>query len=185
MRYVQTNSGTFIRHILNEFESLRWDETNKTSVRKLPEAKREQFGVSRLQMVTPPAFDIATQARTEGDAVLVGAVWTQNWIVTDLVGNDLGSAQAAAAISDYNREVSAITSVYSQQEIDSWPTQEAEALAYTASSEAKTPLIDARVAVTLEDKALFVASILTKAELYKVAFGAALGRKKKAQNDNA
>jgi hypothetical protein len=84
MRYVQTNNGTFVRHILNEFESIQWDETNKTSVRKLPESKREEFGLFRLQLVTPPSFDPVTQARTDGDAVLIGDVWTQQWIVEGL-----------------------------------------------------------------------------------------------------
>ena len=97
MRYVQTSSGSFARHIRDEFESIRWDETNKTSVRKLPDDKRVEFGISRLQMVTPPAFDSASQTRGEGDAVLVGDVWTQSWVVTDLAGDDLDSAQEEAA----------------------------------------------------------------------------------------
>jgi len=33
-------------------------------------------------MVTPPFFDVDTQTRAEGDAVLTDGVWTQNWIVT-------------------------------------------------------------------------------------------------------
>jgi len=99
MRYVQTSSGSFYRHIRDEFESIRWDETNKTSVRKLPDAKRIEFGISRLQMVTPPAYDSASQTRGEGDAVLVGAVWTQNWIVTDLADEALALAQSVAAVN--------------------------------------------------------------------------------------
>ena len=88
------------------------------------------------------------------------------------------------ADSVFDAEVATITTGYSLQEIDSWPTQESEALAYTASDTADTPLIDARLSVTLGDKAILVASILAKAEMYKVEFGKALGRKKKVQNDN-
>jgi len=81
-RYVQTSDETFIRHIRNEVENIRWDETNQTSVRKLSEDQRVEFGISHLKMVTPPFFDVDTQARAEGDAVLADGVWTQNWIVT-------------------------------------------------------------------------------------------------------
>tara|TARA_B110001454_G_scaffold211642_1_gene227555 strand:+ start:817 stop:1257 length:441 start_codon:yes stop_codon:yes gene_type:complete len=82
-RYVQTSSGDFVRHIRNEVENIRWDETNKTSVRKLTEAQRVEFGISPLKMVTPPSYDSHTQIREEGDAVLTDDVWTQNWIVTE------------------------------------------------------------------------------------------------------
>jgi len=98
MRYVQTNNGVFVRHIRDEFESIRWGQANKTSVRKLTTEEREEFGISRLQMVTPPAFDSASQTRGEGNAVLVGDVWTQNWVVTDLVGDDLEIARSNATI---------------------------------------------------------------------------------------
>ena len=82
MRYVQTSDETFVRHIHNEVENIQWNATTKTTVRKLSEAQRVEFGISRLQMVTSPYFDQATQTRADGDAVLVGDVWTQNWIVT-------------------------------------------------------------------------------------------------------
>ncbi len=84
MRYVQTSDETFVRHIRSEAENIRWDETHQTSVRKLSEDQRVEFGVSRLKMVTPPSFDTYTQTREEGDAVLTDGVWTQNWIVTEV-----------------------------------------------------------------------------------------------------
>jgi len=83
MRYVQTSSDTFIRHIRNEAERIQWDETTNTSVRKLSEAQRVEFGVSRLKRVTPPFFDVDTQTRVEGAPVLTDGVWVQNWIVTE------------------------------------------------------------------------------------------------------
>ena len=82
MRYVQTSSGTFIRHIRNEGIIIQWNESTNTSVRRLSESQRTEFGISRLKMVTPPFFDVDTQSRVEGDAVLTDGVWTQNWIVT-------------------------------------------------------------------------------------------------------
>jgi hypothetical protein len=82
MRYVQTSSGTFIRHIRNEGIIIQWNESTNTSVRRLSESQRTEFGISRLKMVTPPFFDTDTQTREEGDAVLTDGVWTQNWIVT-------------------------------------------------------------------------------------------------------
>lgn len=82
MRYVQTSSGTFIRHIRNEGIIIQWNESTNTSVRRLSESQRTEFGISRLKMVTPPFFDTDTQTREEGDAVLTDSVWTQNWIVT-------------------------------------------------------------------------------------------------------
>ena len=82
MRYVQTSDETFVRHIHNEVENIQWNATTKTTVRKLSEAQRVEFGISRLQMVTSPYFDIDTHIREEGDAVLTDGVWTQNWIIT-------------------------------------------------------------------------------------------------------
>jgi len=100
MRYIQTNKGIFVRHIFNEFEIIKWDESHKTSVRKLPEDKRVEFGISRLQMVTPPACDRASQTRSEVDAVLIEGVWTQSWLVTDLEGDELAAAQLEGEDTD-------------------------------------------------------------------------------------
>ena len=82
MRYVQTSDETFVRHIPNEVQNIQWNESTNTSVRRLSESQRTEFGISRLKMVTPPFFDVDTQSRAEGDAVLTDGVWTQNWIVT-------------------------------------------------------------------------------------------------------
>ena len=84
MRYVQTNSNGFMRHIHNDFEVIRWDSDNNCSIRKLADSQKTVFGVSKLKLVTPPAFNPASQTRTEGDAVLIDGVWTQNWTVTSL-----------------------------------------------------------------------------------------------------
>ncbi len=84
MRYIQTNNTIFIRHIFDETKNIKWNELTNTSVRKLSESQRSEFGISRLKMVTPPFIDINTHIREEGDAILVDGVWTQNWIITEL-----------------------------------------------------------------------------------------------------
>lgn len=89
MRHVQIINDAFVRHILSDRERIQWDDDNYTCVRRLTTEKREEFGVEKLQLVTPPGFDRVTQVRTEGDAVLVGEVWNQQWIVTNLSGSDL------------------------------------------------------------------------------------------------
>ena len=82
MRYVQTSDETFVRHIPNEVQNIQWNESTNTSVRRLSESQRTEFGISPLKMVTSPYFDIDTHIREEGDAVLTDGVWTQNWIIT-------------------------------------------------------------------------------------------------------
>jgi len=84
MRYAQVNNGTFVRHIFNEIENIEWDADNKCSVRKLTDSQKTAFGVFKLKLVTPPEFSPLSQVREEGDAVLIGGVWTQNWTVTSL-----------------------------------------------------------------------------------------------------
>lgn len=83
MRYVQTSDNTFIRHIYNEVENIQWNDSLNTSVRRLSQSQREEFGISRLKMVTPPFFNTDTHIRKEGDALLINGIWTQNWIITE------------------------------------------------------------------------------------------------------
>ena len=87
MRYVQTSDNTFIRHIYNEVENIQWNDSLNTSVRRLSQSQREEFGISRLKMVTPPFFNTDTHIRKEGDALLINGIWTQNWIITDAERN--------------------------------------------------------------------------------------------------
>jgi len=105
MRYVQVVNGVFVRHILSDTEVIRWSATHKTSVRKMTDADRATFGIEKLQLVTPPAFDAATQVRVEGDAILANGAWTQVWVVNDLTGGDLTDAQARQAEVDRNASI--------------------------------------------------------------------------------
>lgn len=70
-----------------------------------------------------------------------------------------------------------ITKAYTRDEIDSWPTQESEARAWTADNTASTPLIDFLVANRPSvDKATLVGRILTNAQNYKEVSGSVIGK---------
>lgn len=106
MRYVQSSNGDFVRHIYNEFEPIRWDEETKTPTRKLTEDQRIAFGVFRLQLVTPNAYNLYTQKRNELDAVLTNGQWTQAWEVVNLDSDQLEAQETeAAAAARTNRDV--------------------------------------------------------------------------------
>ena len=75
-------------------------------------------------------------------------------------------------------EVAQIKSGYSEDEIKSWDKQESEARAYLTDNLAETPLIDALIAETREDKLAFATNVIEKADSFSSAFGAALGRKR-------
>lgn len=81
--YVQAEGDKFIRHI-HDIAPTRWDEDTFCRVAKLTPEQREHFGVHQLKLVTPPAYDPATQSRENGPAILSEGKWVQNWVVTDL-----------------------------------------------------------------------------------------------------
>ena len=74
-------------------------------------------------------------------------------------------------------ELAAIRGDYTQEEIDTFDIQEAEALALSTDSNAPSPLIDSIIAHNGRSKPDQVMRILTKAAEYKAAVGAAIGRK--------
>ncbi len=96
MKYVQVKDGVFIRHIF-DVEPTQWDENNYCYARKLDSERAQLFGVSKLQVVTPPYYNPATQRRIECDAVLVNGVWTQVYAVEQLTGEEVAVAYAETA----------------------------------------------------------------------------------------
>lgn len=78
-------------------------------------------------------------------------------------------------------EMAAIREGYTQEEIDTFPVQEAEAAAWQANNNAATPMIDGIIAENGRGKADQVARILGKATIYKDAVGRAIGRKQKKE----
>jgi len=83
LRYVQSQGGVFIRHI-HDVEPTQWDENNFCFARNLTPEKALHFGVTKLQVVTFPYFDPATQRCEEGPAFLNNGVWTQQYVITEL-----------------------------------------------------------------------------------------------------
>lgn len=93
------------------------------------------------------------------------------------------ATQAAidTASQEFVAETAAMTASYSQAEIDTFSTQEAEAIAWSFDDTAPTPLLDAIISESGVTKAELVMSVVVKAATLKVAVGAAIGRKKMKQ----
>jgi hypothetical protein len=87
MWYVQAQGDNFIRHIF-DVEPTQWDADNYCYARRLTDEQVVHFGVHKKQIVTPPYYDPATQAREEGPALLINGVWTQNYIVSALSADE-------------------------------------------------------------------------------------------------
>lgn len=85
--YVQAQGNTFVRHI-HDVEPTRWDDDNFCRVVRLTPAQVVQFGVHKLKLITPPYFNPATQQREHAPALLIGGVWTQNYIVSALATDE-------------------------------------------------------------------------------------------------
>lgn len=81
------------------------------------------------------------------------------------------------APAQLHAELAAIRGAYTQEEIDTFGIQEAEAVAWTNDASAPTPLIDGIISNNGRAKADQVSRILVKAAAYKSAVGAAIGRK--------
>ena len=87
------------------------------------------------------------------------------------------------AISEFIEEAAAMKSGYSQAEIDSWSTQEAEAIAWTLDNTAETPLLDAILSESGDTKLVLATTINGKAAALKVGVGKAIGKKQKKIKD--
>jgi len=112
MRYIQASGTTFTRHV-SEFEPTEFDENHNCRPRDLTPEETTTFGVFKLQLVTPPFHNPLTQTRTDGDAVLVNGVWTQNWVIADIPVTEAAtilSAAKAAFILQVKSEAGQLTS---------------------------------------------------------------------------
>jgi len=124
--------------------------------------------------------------QTQPPEIMEGQVaqWAGNdWEVLDERPQPTPTTQdekLKSANAQLSADAAAIKAGYTQDEIDSWPQQLAEAEAWSADSTAETVLIDSIIEVSGETKADLVANILTKSAQFKAAFGAALGAKRKA-----
>ena len=116
------------------------------------------------------------------DAVQMG--WAHNGVnfIAPVVPPEVvRQAAIDTAIREFEAEAAAISEGYSQAEIDTFSTQEAEAKAWSFNDTAPTPLLDAIISESGVTKAEIVMTVLNKAAALKAAVGAAIGRKKKKQ----
>lgn len=77
--------------------------------------------------------------------------------------------------TQFNQLMNQITAGITVDEIASWDKQEAEARAYSADTNAVTPLIDALAAARGITKADLAARIITKADLFATVSGQLIG----------
>ena len=96
LKYVQSKDGVFVRHIF-DVKPTQWDEDTFCFARNLTPEQALNFGVTKLQIVTPPYFDPATQRRDEGPAVLTNNVWVQQYVVSSLNSEDVASKVSVQA----------------------------------------------------------------------------------------
>ena len=81
-------------------------------------------------------------------------------------------------ITAYKQAMSPIRANYTDEDIASFPTQEAEAKAWDADNDADTPLLDYMLSSRpTVDKATLVSRILQNAVVYKQIAGPAIGKK--------
>jgi hypothetical protein len=74
-------------------EQLRRDNPQVSFPSTIPDATLAAYNVFPLTPTTQPATD-HTQRVTEGTPTLIGGVWTQTWVVTDLSEVDLAEVVA-------------------------------------------------------------------------------------------
>ena len=122
MRYVQANGTEFIRHI-SDIEPTVFSENHNCRPSKLTPEEATALGVFKLQLVTPPFHDSLSQTRTEGPALLVGGVWTQNWVIENM---PVDEAAAYRVIKDAEQAASVRTSRTQMLNDSDW-TQVADA----------------------------------------------------------
>lgn len=92
--------------------------------------------------------------------------------------NLLIKAKQSEINGQFIKSTRAIVGDYTDEDIVSWPTQEAEAKAWQTDSNTATPLLDAMLSTRPGiDKATLASRILANAAAYKAATGAMIGKK--------
>ncbi len=88
----------------------------------------------------------------------------------------------AAITTTYNQQINAIVGTIPQSEIDTWPTQKDEALAYAVDNDADVPFIQGLANERRMQLSELVPRILQKAAMYRNASSKALGQKHAAED---
>ena len=84
----------------------------------------------------------------------------------------IGIVNAAAQAA-----LAAIIAAYPDLEVATWPQQYSEALAYTASNTAATPMLSAIATAASSTVAAMAAGVMAKASAYQAASGAVIGKR--------
>lgn len=109
MRYVHAPNGVFKATILPG-QVYEFSDRCKTTAKRLTPEEAAEYGVSRIKLVAPPAFDSLTQSRREVDPVLVGSEWVQQWVVEALTPEEItnrNEIQAAQVRTERNAKLAA------------------------------------------------------------------------------
>lgn len=110
---------------------------------------------------------------TEITEAEIQAVIASSLSLEQLLGN-----KQAEIVQKFKAAMSPITGIYTDEDIASFPTQEAEAKAWQADNTATTPFIDGLLANRpTVDKAALVQRIIDNATTYKAVAGPAIGKK--------
>lgn len=102
----------------------------------------------------------------------------QSVIDSSLTIAQLLDSKQSEITQKFKQAMSPITGIYTDEDIASFPTQEAEAKAWQADNAAATPFIDGLLANRPSvDKATLVQRIIDNATTYKAVAGPAIGKK--------
>ena len=102
----------------------------------------------------------------------------QSVIDSSLSITELLNKKQSEIVLKFKAAMSPITGIYTEEDIASFPTQEAEAKAYMLDSNAATPFIDGLLANRPSvDIDILVQRILNNASTYKAVAGPAIGKK--------
>ena len=143
MRYVQASGATFICHIIDNGEPTVFGENHNTRASKLTPEEATTFGVFKLKLVTPPPHNPLTQTRTDGPALLIGGVWTQNWVIANMPVAEAATvlnAAKAAFILQVKVEAGQLTTQVLSGLGSEYELAEKEAIAYKAAGYPATPI---------------------------------------------
>lgn len=143
MRYVQASGATFVRHVIDNGEPTVFGENHNTRASKLTPEEATAFGVFKLKLVTPPPHNPLTQTRTDGDALLIDGVWTQNWVIVNMPVAEAATvlnAAKAAFILAVKAEAGQLTTQVLSGLSSEYELAEREAASFKAAGYPATPI---------------------------------------------
>lgn len=95
MKYVLAPDNIFQRFILPG-EVVQFGDRCKTTAERLTAGEAAEYGVSKLKLATPLAFDALTQSISEVDPALIDGEWAQQWAVLPLSEGEQAAAHKAS-----------------------------------------------------------------------------------------